>query len=195
MLLLLLSHFSCVSIIIKSIPLKTLLTFCSTLPFLCSSRRALTLIDANYFPTPCLHSGSWTWLKKQWQLCWATDFKMNNYMAIPCCLLQILLHVTQPLLHSSKWSHIFFLTYPASFTWSFTSIKTLERSLNAFSHQFSSVQFSRSVVSDSLWPHESQHARPPCPSPTPGVHSDSRPSSQWCHPAISSSVVPFSYCP
>ena len=52
--------------------------------------------------------------------------------------------------------------------------------------QFSSVQFSRSVVSDSLRPHESQHARPPCPSPTPGVHSDSRPSSQWCHPAISS---------
>ena len=58
-----------------------------------------------------------------------------------------------------------------------------------------SVQFSRSVVSDSLRPHESQHARPPCPSPTPGVHSDSRPSSQWCHPAISSSVVPFSSCP
>ena len=59
----------------------------------------------------------------------------------------------------------------------------------------SSVQFSRSVVSDSLWPHESQHARPPCSSPTPRVHSDSRPSSQWCHPAISSSVVPFSSCP
>ena len=57
---------------------------------------------------------------------------------------------------------------------------------------FSSVQFSRSVVSDSLQPHESQHARPP--SPTPRVHSDSRPSSQWCHPAISSSVVPFSSC-
>ena len=61
--------------------------------------------------------------------------------------------------------------------------------------QFSSVQFSRSVVSDFLRPHESQHARPPCPSPTPGVHSDSRPSSQWCHPAISSSIVPFSSCP
>jgi len=60
---------------------------------------------------------------------------------------------------------------------------------------FSSVQFSRSVVSDSLWPHESQHARPPCPSPTPGVHWDPHPSSQWCHPAISSSVVPFSSCP
>ena len=50
-------------------------------------------------------------------------------------------------------------------------------------HQFSSIQFSRSVVSDSLRPHESQHARPPCPSPTPGVHSNSCPSSQWCHPA------------
>ena len=58
-----------------------------------------------------------------------------------------------------------------------------------------SVQFSRSVVSDSLWPHESQHARPPCPSPSPGVHSDSHSLSQWCHPAISSSVVPFSSCP
>ena len=61
--------------------------------------------------------------------------------------------------------------------------------------ELSSVQFSRSVVSDSLRPLESQHARPPCPSPTSGVHSDSRPSSQWCHPAISSSVVPFSSCP
>ena len=58
-----------------------------------------------------------------------------------------------------------------------------------------SVQFSRSVVSDSLRPHESQHARPPCPSPSPGVHSDSRPLSSWCHPAISSSVVLFSSCP
>ena len=62
-------------------------------------------------------------------------------------------------------------------------------------YTFSSVQFSRSVVSDSLQPHESQHARPSCPSPTPRVHPDSRPSSQWCHPAISSSVVPFSSCP
>ena len=60
---------------------------------------------------------------------------------------------------------------------------------------FSSVQFSRSVVSNSLRPHESQHARPPCPPPTPRVHSDSRPSSRWCHPAISSSVIPFSSCP
>ena len=58
-----------------------------------------------------------------------------------------------------------------------------------------SDQISRSVVSDSLQPHESQHARPPCPSPTPGVHLDSHPSSQWCHPAISSSVISFSSCP
>ena len=72
--------------------------------------------------------------------------------------------------------------------------KTWEISL-LINKTFSSVQFSCSVVSDSLRPHESQHARPPCPSPTPGVHSDSRPSSQWCHPAISSSVVPFSSCP
>jgi len=50
-------------------------------------------------------------------------------------------------------------------------------------------------MSDSFRPHELQHARPPCPSPTPGVHSDSCPSSQWCHPGISSSVVPFSSCP
>ena len=60
---------------------------------------------------------------------------------------------------------------------------------------FSSVQFSCSVMSDSLRSHESQHARPPCPSPTPGVHSNSRPSSQWCHPAISSSAILFSSCP
>ena len=58
-----------------------------------------------------------------------------------------------------------------------------------------SVQFSHSVVSDSLRPHESQHARPPCPSPAPGVYSDSCPLSWWCHPSISSSVVPFSSCP
>ena len=70
------------------------------------------------------------------------------------------------------------------------------RNLTYFSlfHKFS-VQFSRSVVSNSLRPHELQHARPPCPSPTPGVHSNSCPSSQWCHPAISSSVIPFSSCP
>ena len=72
--------------------------------------------------------------------------------------------------------------------------KILWRSLIHFTFN-SSVQSSRSVVSNSLRHHESQHARPPCPSPTPRAHPDSRPSSQWCHPAISSSVVPFSSCP
>ena len=60
---------------------------------------------------------------------------------------------------------------------------------------FSSAQFSRSVMSDSLRHHELQHARPPCPLSTSRVHSNSCPSSQWCHPAISSSVIPFSFCP
>ena len=69
----------------------------------------------------------------------------------------------------------------------FVETKTLNR--------FSSVQFSHSVMSDSLRPHESQHARPLCPSPTPGVYSNPCPSSRWCHPAISSSVVPFSSFP
>ena len=60
--------------------------------------------------------------------------------------------------------------------------------------KISSVQFSCSVMSDSLWPHELQHARPPCPSPTHGVYLNSCPSSWWCHPAISSSVIPLSSC-
>ena len=60
---------------------------------------------------------------------------------------------------------------------------------------FNSVQFSHSVMSDSLWPHELQHTRPPCPSPTPRVYPNWCPLSRWCHPTISSSVVPFSFCP
>ena len=84
--------------------------------------------------------------------------------------------------------------------WNWDSYSPSMTSTNMFprmkmNHLRRNVQFSHSVVSDSLRPHESQHARPPCPSPTPGVHSDSGPSSQWCHPAISSSVVPFSSCP
>ena len=71
--------------------------------------------------------------------------------------------------------------------WWNMSIKTIS--------DFSSVQFSHSIVSDSLWPHESRDTSPSCPSPTPGVYSDSRTSSQGCYPAISSSVVPFFSCP
>ena len=69
-------------------------------------------------------------------------------------------------------------------------VKYLREAKELASVQFSSV----AVVSDSLWPHESQHARPPCPSPTPGVYSNSYPLSRWCHPTISCSVVPFSSC-
>ena len=71
----------------------------------------------------------------------------------------------------------------------------LSRYIYSWQGSVSSVQFSHSVVSDSLQPHESQHTRPPCPSPIPRVHPDSHPSSQWCHPAISSSVIPFSSSP
>ena len=67
--------------------------------------------------------------------------------------------------------------------------------LKDYTNKDASVQFSHSVVSDSLWPQELQHARPRCPSPTPGVHWNSCPLSSWCHPAISCSVVPFSSCP
>ena len=70
---------------------------------------------------------------------------------------------------------------------------TLE--LREMNLQFSSVQFSHSVVSDSLRPHKPQHARPPCPSPTPGLHPNPCPFCRWCHPTISSSVVPFSSSP
>ena len=73
--------------------------------------------------------------------------------------------------------------------------KNAQTTAQLHSSQFSSVQFSHSVVSDSLQPHESQHARLPCPSPTPGVHANPCPSTRWCHPAISSSVVPLSSCP
>ena len=66
---------------------------------------------------------------------------------------------------------------------------------NIHVYVYTSVQFSSVAQScPTLWPHESQHARPPCPSPTPGVHSNSRPLSHWCHPAISSSVIPFFSC-
>ena len=75
------------------------------------------------------------------------------------------------------------------------SIKSLLKWNDCFVNFMDSVQFSCSVVSNSLRPHKSQHASPPCSLPTPRIHSDSCPSSQWCHPAISSSVVPFSSCP
>ena len=103
-------------------------------------------------------------------------------------------------LHSFLWQSNIPCVCVCTYIWKYIYITFIHSSVYGHSGcfdiiQFSSVQFSRSVVSDSLWPHESPHARPPCPSPTPGVHSDSGPSSLWCHPAISSSVVPFSSCP
>ena len=78
---------------------------------------------------------------------------------------------------------------------SIESLRTCYLLLEIFEMDWHSVQFSHSVMFDSLRPHELQHARPPCPSPTPRVYSNSHPSGQWCHPAISSSVVPFSSSP
>ena len=78
---------------------------------------------------------------------------------------------------------------------SFSRPYYVRKSVLYVSVSINSVQFSHSVESDSLQPHESQHTRPPCPSSNPGVHSNSPPSSRWCHPAISSSVIPFSSCP
>ena len=75
------------------------------------------------------------------------------------------------------------------------SVAFIQRSYADSQRSFSSIQFSHSVVSDSLWPHESQHTRPPCPSPTPGIYPNPYPLSWWCHPAISSSVIPFYSCP
>ena len=80
--------------------------------------------------------------------------------------------------------------------WDYISTQSLPRQLRVSQiHFLSSVQFSCSVRSNSFRPHERQHARPPCPSPTPGVHPNPCPSSWWYHPTISSSVVPFSSCP
>ena len=89
-----------------------------------------------------------------------------------------------------QWSCVFLLNL---FVLSYTSGQLVL----VLSLSVSSVHFSRSVMSDCLQPHESesQHTRPPCPSPAPGVHSNSCPSSRWCHPTISSAVVPFSSCP
>ena len=93
-----------------------------------------------------------------------------------------------PLLHSICCNILFWLKYMRK-SWLHTVGEG--RYFYNFSNNFSSLQFSRSVMSDSLWPHELQHARPPCPSPTPRVHPNPCPLSRWCHPAISSSVVPF----
>ena len=98
-----------------------------------------------------------------------------------------------------EWFHIGLTSYVLvqhdSITW-FAFLYEAEKftTLNFYTVTLRSIQFSHSVVSDSLRPHEQQHARPPCPSPTPRVHPNSCPLSWWCHPTTSSSVIPFSSC-
>ena len=121
----------------------------------------------------------------------STYFQSNYHVSVPCIVLikkftqfsvkRCIFHIHQEL----YWT-MYSLT-----EWTFWQTQYI----NQWVYVFSSVQFSHSVVSDTLRPHGPQHARPPCPSPTPGVHSNSCPSSRWCHPAISSSIVPFSSCP
>ena len=110
--------------------------------------------------------------------------------SFPCpsdCLIDCLLHAPlRSLIWPFFFPHCYTCSPPSSTFWSQES---------TWYPSLSSVQFSRSVVSDSLWPHELQHTRPPCPSPTPGVHPNSCPWIRWCHPTISSSVIPFSSCP
>ena len=119
-----------------------------------------------------------------WTIYWIWCFLFHNFICMICTPNYIWI----PTILYMKYNLIRYFRDEAD------NLLELEKSKKKSIIQFSSVQFSRSVVSDSLQPHELQHTRPPCPSPTPGVHSDSRPSSQWCHPAISSSVVPFSSC-
>ena len=96
---------------------------------------------------------------------------------------------------STLSSHNYFCNATSSQVWSAKWTEAQFHTLESNSVQFSSVQFSHSVVSNSLRPHEPQHARPPCPSPTPGVYPNSCSLNRWCHPTISSSVVPFSSWP
>ena len=100
---------------------------------------------------------------------------------------------------SRRFTRVTWSILPNQITGSIQSTRVTSKVLEQISGgerwgNFSSVQFSPSVVSNSWWPHEMQHTRPPCPSPTPGVHTNSCPLSRWCHLSISSSVVPFSSC-
>jgi len=118
-----------------------------------------------------------------WQhIAWCTPFSILNQSVVPWLVLTSFMTCIQASQEAGK------------VVWYSQLFKNFPHSCDPQSQRLS-VQFSRSVMSNSLRPHELQHARPPCPSPTPRVHPNSCASSQWCHPTISSSVVPFSSCP
>ena len=141
------------------------------------------------------------------QICWhiecstftASSFRIwNSSTVIPSPPLALCV-VILPKAHLTSHSRMPGSRWVITPSWLSGSWKSFLYSPSVYScHLFlissASVQFSHLVVSYSLRPHESQHTRPPCPSPTPGVHSDSRPSRQWCHSTITSSVIPFSSC-
>ena len=132
---------------------------------------------------PLSSTVSWSWLFM------SIEPGMLSNRFILCCPLLLL-----PLVFTSMWSLKFISNLHVLSPWS-NEVVLIVPYFRDEETQFSSVQFSRSVVSDPLRPHGLQHARPPCPSPTPGVHPNSCPLSWWCHPTISSSAVPFSSCP
>ena len=141
-----------------------------------------------------------TFEHSQFTYCWKLDWGILS-IAFPAYEMSTIVQefehsITMPSLGSEwnwpfpvLWSLIIFPNFLAHWVQHFNSIIFVVLIWNR------SHQISRSVLSDSFRCHESQRARPPCPSLTPGVHSDSRPSSQWCHPDTSSSVAPFSSCP
>jgi len=109
-------------------------------------------------------------------------------------ILQIVFNIPHILLQLSMYSCVsFYCISPRVSPWNFIAYYSKPNLIITSSMSVS--QFRPSVVSDSLWPHKLQHARPPCPSPTPGVHPNPCPLSPWCHPAISFSIVPFFSCP
>ena len=126
----------------------------------------------------------WQMLIRLWVVINLQYLQISNHHVI---YLKLMLHINYAVLHAMLSHSVMFDSLPHHWL---QHARLLCPPLSP-----GSVQFSHSVMSDSLRPHESQHARPPCPSPTPGVHSHSLPSIPWCHPAISSSVVPFSSCP
>ena len=148
----------------------------------------------NVFPVRLLYSMNqhficfYGWILFPWM---DMTFFVNSYL-FECMFLG---HVVTLCLVFGETARLYESVYESSyFSTSLSILVSFLKKLKP-SYWFSSVQFSSVAQScPTLRPHESQHARPPCPTPTLGVHSDSRPSSPWCHPAISSSVIPFSSC-